>query len=178
MAGQTQLTVLGGAFTQKSIDDLNANASDAVSKSATALQTIASALTVVGALIGASLAAATLVLTGIMKASGVTLIPVAITASGAIDPHTAACYVITKSSAAAAMTLAAPTATTDDGIIIEITADGSTARAHTVTATGLFLSGAAAVDVATFPAANGASIRLMAYQAKWILLSNNLVVMS
>lgn len=117
------------------------------------------------------LATATLqAITGPIAASGLKLVPVAITASGAIDQHTAACYVITKSSAAAAMTLAAPTATTDDGLIIAVYADASTPRAHTITATGLFLDGTTTTDVATFAAQNGAGVILMAYQGKWIVL--------
>lgn len=114
--------------------------------------------------------------TGPLAMSGIKLVPVAITASGAIDSHTAACYVITKSSAAAAMTLAAPTATTDDGIIIYVYADSSTARAHTITATGLFLDGSTTTDVATFATQNGCGVVLMAYQAKWIVISQTVGV--
>lgn len=92
----------------------------------------------------------------------------AITASGAITPGTRAHYVITKSSAAAVMTLAAPTTVTDDGKILWITS--STAQAHTVTATGLFGSGAAATDLATFANKAGAGMAIMAYGAKWLVL--------
>ena len=85
-------------------------------------------------------------------------------ASGAIDPHTAARYMITKAGLAA-MTLAAPTAGADDGLCIEITS--STAFAHTVTMTGLMVDGAGHVNSATFPAAGGGSLLLVAYQGKW-----------
>lgn len=94
----------------------------------------------------------------------------AITASGAIAPGTPATYVITKAGVAA-MTIAAPTATTHDGVLITVTS--FTANAHTVTATGLLYTGGAATDVATFNAQKGASLKLMAYQAKLIVLDAN-----
>lgn len=85
-------------------------------------------------------------------------------ASGAIDPHTAGRYMITKAGVAA-LTLAAPTAGADDGLEIEIISN--TAFAHTLTATGLFQDGAGHVNLATFAANAGASIFLTAYQGKW-----------
>ena len=84
--------------------------------------------------------------------------------SGAIDPHSAHRYVITKAGVAA-MTLAAPTAGADDGLLIEISS--ATANAHTVTATGLYADGAGHVNLATFAANVGACLVLMAYQGKW-----------
>ena len=95
-----------------------------------------------------------------------------ITADGAINSHTAAQYVITKAGVAG-MTLGAPTATTDDGLIIIVTSN--TANAHTITATGLFQTGAATVNVATFAAFAGASVTLMAYQGKWNVLNQNAI---
>ncbi len=86
----------------------------------------------------------------------------------AVPPHTPATYVITKAGVDA-MTLAAPTATTDDGLVITITSD--TANAHTLTATGLLNTGAAAVNVATFAAHAGAGLSLMAYQGAWNVMS-------
>ncbi len=100
----------------------------------------------------------------------------AISASGAIAPHVGATYVITKSAAAAVMTLAAPTATVDDGLIITITS--STAQAHTVTATGLFADGAGHVNLATFGGSAGASMQIMAFNAKWLVLYVQNVTMS
>jgi hypothetical protein len=100
---------------------------------------------------------------------------VALSASGAIDPHTAARYVITKSGIAA-LTLAAPTSGADDGLNIEIIS--STANAHTLTATGLFEDGASHVNVATWPSAIGGSISLVAYQGKWYVLALQVVAMS
>jgi hypothetical protein len=95
--------------------------------------------------------------------------PQAISANGAIPPHVGHTYVITKAGVAA-LTLAAPTATTDDGI--EITVTSNTANAHTVTATGLFQCGTAAVNLATFAAQAGAGFTAMAYQGKWNILSS------
>ncbi len=101
--------------------------------------------------------------------------PFPIAASGAIDPHTAAHYLITKAGVAA-LTLAAPTAGTDDGKVIKFTS--ATANQHTVTATGLFLDGAGHVNVGTFPTTAGASFELTAYSAKWLVTNNANVVMS
>lgn len=99
----------------------------------------------------------------------------ALSADGAVLPHVANKYVITKAGVAL-LTLAAPTATVDDGIIITISS--TTANAHTLTATGLFQTGTATVNLATFAAFAGASITLMAYNAKWIVISVNAVVLS
>ncbi len=98
-----------------------------------------------------------------------------LSANGAVLPHVAATYVITKAGVAL-LTLAAPTATVDDGKVIVIT--NSTANAHTLTATGLFSTGTATVNLATFAAFAGASITLMAYQAKWNVISLNAVVLT
>lgn len=93
---------------------------------------------------------------------------VAVGASGAINPRTSANYVLTKAGVAA-MTLAAPTATTDDGVEICITSN--TTNAHTLTATGLLGTGSASVNVATFAAFLGAGLVLIAYQGKWLVKS-------
>lgn len=95
-------------------------------------------------------------------------------ATDAIDPHTAGNYVITTAGVDAA-TLAAPTAGSvasggDDGKTIDVYS--STANAHTITATGLLETGAAAVNVATFAADAGAGLKLMAYNGKWIVKSS------
>ena len=87
----------------------------------------------------------------------------------AISPHTPHTYVVTKAGVDA-MTLAAPTATTDDGLVIAITS--STANAHTLTATGLLQTGTASVNLATFAAQKGAGLTLMAYQGKWQVMSS------
>jgi hypothetical protein len=101
------------------------------------------------------------------------LVPIA--ASGAIAPHAPNNYIITKAGVAA-MTLGAPTAGTDDGLVI--TVYSSTANAHTVTATGLYVDGAGHVNVATFAANIGASFSIIAYQGKWYVQGTQGVTMS
>lgn len=90
--------------------------------------------------------------------------------NGAINPNTAAVYMITKAGVLAD-TLAAPTATTDDGKVITVVS--ATANAHTITATNLLNTGSAANDIATFAAFAGASLTLMAYQATWYVIASN-----
>ena len=98
-----------------------------------------------------------------------------ITADGAISPTLAQTYVITKAGVAA-MTLAAPTAGVDDYKVIVVTS--ATANAHTITATNLLNTGAAANDVATFANVAGASVTLMAYNALWNVISSNQITFS
>jgi hypothetical protein len=93
----------------------------------------------------------------------------------AIDPHTAANYIVTKAGVDA-MTLAAPTSGDDDNLIIVI--GSNTGYAHTLTATGLLHSGAAGTDVATFAAFAGAGLALRAYQGKWNVLWSNGITFS
>ena len=91
----------------------------------------------------------------------------------ALRSHTA---VITKGTAAA-LTLAVPTATTHDGIIIKVIS--STAAAHTVTATTVgFNAGDAASDVGTFGAAIGNGFSFIAYQGEWYVLTNTNVTLA
>lgn len=87
-----------------------------------------------------------------------------------IPPSTPAQYLISKAGVYAG-TLAAPVAGTDDGKEIEVYSQ--TANAHTVTATGLFQTGAATVNLATFAAFAGAGFRVRAYQGKWMLVYQN-----
>jgi hypothetical protein len=93
-----------------------------------------------------------------------------IAASGAINPHQSANYIITKAGIAA-LTLGAPTAGADDGVVITVTSN--TAYAHTLTATGLFLDGSGNVNVLTFAAHAGAACYLTAYQGKWLAREQN-----
>jgi len=86
-------------------------------------------------------------------------------AAGAV-PITGGNYVITAGSAQA-LTLAAPT---QNGTTITI--KSATAFAHTLTATGLLQTGAAAVNVATFAAFAGAGLTLQAYNGKWMVMSS------
>lgn len=110
---------------------------------------------------------------GIVSLGALTFTPVQqLTVNGAIPPHTAAVYAITKAGVLAD-TLAAPTAGApgvgDDGIVITITSD--TANAHTLTATALLDTGSANAAVATFAAFKGAGLTLMAYNGRWKVLS-------
>ena len=91
-------------------------------------------------------------------------VPSLLTTNGAISARSGSSFVITKAGIFAG-TLAAPVVGTDDGL--EITITSNTAFAHTVTATGLFQSGSASVNLATFAAFAGASITIQAYQGKW-----------
>lgn len=78
--------------------------------------------------------------------------------------------IITKGTAAA-LTLAAPTATTHDGV--EIVFVSTTAAAHTVTATTIgFNAGDAASDVGTFGGAIGDGLACVAYQGEWYTTNN------
>lgn len=88
--------------------------------------------------------------------------------SPALAPSVPSTYVVTKGSIAA-MTLAAPVVTVDDGK--EITVTSNTAFAHSITATGLLQTGTSSVNSITFPALAGASVTLMAYQGKWNVIS-------
>ena len=70
---------------------------------------------------------------------------------------------------ASAITVAAPTATTHDGVIIHVVS--TTAAAHTITATTIgFNAGDAASDVATLGAAKGNGLSFVAYQGEWYVL--------
>jgi hypothetical protein len=69
----------------------------------------------------------------------------------------------------AAMTLAAPSKA-QDGLMLQISS--TTANAHTVTATGLFKTGAATVNLATFAAFAGAGFTVRASQGLWNVVSS------
>jgi hypothetical protein len=98
-----------------------------------------------------------------------------IAASGVVDPHTPARYVITKAGVAA-LTLKAPVAGAEDGLLIEITS--TTANAHTLTTVALFRNGGANTNVATFAAVDGASILLCAYNGKWYVQGSQNVTLT
>lgn len=84
--------------------------------------------------------------------------------------------VITKGSAAA-VTLADPTATTDDGKILTVIS--ATAYAHTLSnaAGSGFNGGGSGSDVGTFGGAKGDGIVLMAYQGDWYVVSKTNVTL-
>jgi hypothetical protein len=106
------------------------------------------------------------------SASSLKLIPIVLSGgTDAINPHTPATYVVTTVGVDA-MTLAAPTVTTDDGVVIKVTT--STNAAHTITFTGGTLRpGTAAVTTANFASFRGSSIELMAWQGNWYVMAQN-----
>src|SRR5574340_109173 len=77
---------------------------------------------------------------------------------------------VTKSSAACVMTLAAPTAGTDDYKVVTVLSN--TAKAHTVTTPANKIQDGSGTtkDTATFAAQAGACFALMAYNGLWNLL--------
>jgi hypothetical protein len=88
---------------------------------------------------------------------------------GAINPSSGL-TVITKATAAA-LTLAAPTAGTDDGKVLTIVS--TSAAAHTVTqANPGFNNGGTASDVATFGAAIGNNLTVVAYNGRWYITNS------
>lgn len=99
----------------------------------------------------------------------------AYSASGAIAEKNGTVF-LTKAGVAA-MTLSAPTATSDDNK--QLTIISTTAQAHTVNqASPGFNSGGAASDVATFGGAIGDSISLVAYQGVWYVESKTNVTLA
>lgn len=102
-------------------------------------------------------------------------LPHQISVNGAIDPTTPGRYALTKATALA-LTLAAPTSGTADGLQLQFIS-GNAAQ-HVITATGLFQDGAGHVNTATWPANAGGVLELTAFQGKWIVSSNNNVVMA
>lgn len=96
--------------------------------------------------------------------TGSTKLPVQVaSADGAVTIRNGI-VAITKATAAA-LTLAAPTAGTDDGKILYI--DSHTAAAHTLTITGGLRGAGAGADVGTFGGAIGDGIALYAYNGAW-----------
>lgn len=97
--------------------------------------------------------------------------PTPLTTNGAINPHVAHTYVITKAGVFAG-TIAAPTATTDDGVEIVITSD--TANAHTLTfPAGILKNGGAAVTIFTFTGTtSGGGITLLAFNGTFKVLAS------
>lgn len=119
-------------------------------------------------------------LTGVLTAGSVLAkSPVtAVTADGAIAiPAGSRTYFITKAGVAA-MTLANPTATTHDGVVLTFVS--TTANAHTLdnSAGAGFNGGGAAKDIGTFGAAIGNYIQVVAYQGTWYVLSSTGVTLA
>ena len=90
-------------------------------------------------------------------------------AAGAISNKNGVVTLAKTSAGVIAMTLADPTATTDDYKVLHII--NAQAQANTVTSATSFGGGGASFDVATFDAAIGGTLNLMAYQGKWYVMS-------
>ncbi len=86
-----------------------------------------------------------------------------LTGDGAISIKSGTCFLNKNSKIAA--TLAAPTATTDDGKVLRIVDVGGGAHEVTISA-GVNGAGSGA-DVGTFGGAKGDSVVLVAYQGNW-----------
>lgn len=110
---------------------------------------------------------------GVGGASGV----VEYAASGAIAIPTRNTTIVLTKAGVGAMTLAAPTALTHDGVTLTIIS--STAQAHTLTnASPGFNGGGAASDVGTFGGAIGDNIVLVAHNAVWLVVSKTNVTLA
>lgn len=89
---------------------------------------------------------------------------------GAISvPNASAMFYITKGSAAA-LTIIAPTAGTDD--FKELTVWSETAFAHVITCASVGFNGKAASGTATYGAAKGNCVRFVARNGQWWVISN------
>lgn len=99
-------------------------------------------------------------------------IPTALSASGAISRKRGTC-IITKAGVAV-LTLAMPTATTDDGCRLLV--QSNTANAHTIAVTSF--NSDTDSNLATFGGAIGDCIELMAWQGKWNVVATRNVVLS
>lgn len=107
---------------------------------------------------------------GTLTVTGATVPAFAVASGdGAITAKSGVVF-ITKGSAAA-LTIADPTATTDDGK--RLTVISTTAFAHTVSnaAGSGFNAGGAATDVGTYGGAKGDNFEFVAYQGKWYAVS-------
>jgi hypothetical protein len=93
-----------------------------------------------------------------------------------INPHQSGNYVVTQAGAPDVMTLTAPTAGTDDGLMISVISD--TTCAHTITATSLLANGTALKSLATFAAFRGAGVVLRAYNGVWQVISTMVCTLS
>lgn len=113
----------------------------------------------------------------LIDASVSTINPVSVlSADGAISiPSVNTTFYFTKAGVAA-MTLAAPTATTHDGL--RLTFIATTAQANTITHTAGFGAGGSSLDVATFGGAIGDNIVIEAYQGKWYVVSTRNVTLA
>lgn len=113
--------------------------------------------------------------TGIADVNDILPVVSVAAANGAITIENST-VIITKSSAAAVMTLAIPT-TAQNGTRIEIVS--ATAQAHTITVTTAgFNDLGAAGDVATFGGAKGDGLTVVAYLGDWFILHRTNITLS
>ena len=91
-----------------------------------------------------------------------------VSASGAGTISLTNPFVIITAGAAATLTLPAPAAGTQDGLILTIIS--TTAFAHTITSTFHLFNGSAANSTATFAAFAGASLTVQAYNGSWYVV--------
>lgn len=108
---------------------------------------------------------------GVADSSDWSLVVENASANGAITiPDRGEKIVMVTKAGVCAMTLAAPTATTHDGV--RITFISTTANAHTLTATTIGTNDSGtSTDVGTFGGAKGDGVTLVAYQADWWVVS-------
>lgn len=92
----------------------------------------------------------------------------AITGDGAISIKEG--YVVLSKGSAGAITIADPIATTDDGKIIRVIA--ISAQAHVITAATSGFNAKGSSGTATFGAALGNTVVLLAYQGDWYVIGN------
>ncbi len=107
----------------------------------------------------------------ITEKGGVQVFTNLLAADGAIPNRVPGFYMITKGSAAA-LTLAAPVAGTDDGMEVEITV--GTNFAHVITATGLLQQAGAAANKNSITFADatnrvGSTVYLTAFNGLWLV---------
>lgn len=92
-------------------------------------------------------------------------------ANGAITVKNGVCKIAKTVAGVVAATLANPVDVTDD--YKELLIINFQAQANTVTVTGGFGNGGAGYTVATFAAAVGQTLKLMAFGGKWYIVGNN-----
>lgn len=95
---------------------------------------------------------------------------VTMSVNGAIAIPNRDTTVLLDKAGVAAMTLAAPTKDLDNNFKLLVTSN--TAQAHTVTATGLFSTGTASVNLATFAAQKGSGFVVVPMQGLWNVVSS------
>ncbi len=99
-------------------------------------------------------------------------IPTPLLTDGAINPFISSTNFITKVGSAN-LTLSAPIATVQDGILVRIIS--TTPYVHVLSAIGLLQTGTAFVNYINFSSLPGSSVTLQAFQGKWLVVASNQV---